>query len=1103
MRPSMRSLPYVIVASLCLLPLPGLAQARGTIVGTVADQTGAVVVQAKVIATQVETGVIQSAVTSSSGVFALPNLAVGTYNVRVEATGFAPDTVTGITLDVSQERNLDFKLALAGQAETVGVTADAPLINTTNATLAGLVTERQVDSLPLNGRSIQNLVMLQPGMAQDVGQMGWLAPQWISNGNRGETEVATLDGADATDAEMGTVQFWNFNLDAIAEFKVQQGNYSAEYGQGGGSITQIVSKAGTNQFHGSAFEFIRNSALDTHNYFSTIVPPFQRNEFGATIGGPILKGKTFFFGEYAGFRQLLGEPTVISVPTAAERTGLVSIGSNQYQVPLNSIASSILGKYPLPNQPNGTYGPNTLNFNFKQPLNVNQYSVRIDHHISEHDYLFGRASYINNEQKETDPTAAIENPSFSATNFNNPRNFAISETHTFTNALINTFLFAVNRQVEGSVPPSQAFTQTTFSDGSLANWGPDTFITKYVETYYNTSNKVSWSKGKHLFNFGFEYRYGQDDGFGVAGIGPNGQYLFGPGTSLPEAIPSTTGGAAIPAGSASPNGLVSMMEGAAVTYGRTVGIPGFGPAGGGGTHWGLRLFHLAAYAQDDYKITPKLTLNLGLRYEFGSVPYEIENRLGGVVEQGALAGSFVLSPQPLYPSQKVNFAPRLGFAYAPTDRTVVRGGFATFTNIIPTVYPDQAAVDFPIASLSYLTNPTYSLTPLPVSLPALQSTAGVVMPPGGNTKNIPANTPVNLSPIAALIGPVAGYWGSNLLKNGYTVTGNLTVEQRLPKDMALQMSYVTSNAYNLYNAAYPNAYNGAESIYTPYTNVTPGLGEFQLSKNQGISHYNGLQVQARKISPLHGLQYQANYTWAKTLTDSDSVFSGSGTSGGVSLNNPTCIQCEYARASFSVAQRFAANFSYSVPFAWGIVPKPISSGWQVLGIYNAQSGFPFSVVGPVGTLQYGYDSLNGVGARPFSLKPATRAPGGKPQYFSNDVLSNTSDYFSSPQILSPTLGGNVQTAPGNLPRNSFTGPSWWNFDLSLLKDTHLTERITAQFRAEAFNFFNHPTFTSLNGASVNGGPATSNGTLGNGSFGVSIATQTPERQIQFGLRLLF
>lgn len=1080
-----------VVLTFFFFPIQLLAQARGTIVGTVTDQSGAVVAQAKVTATQQGTQIVQTAVTSEAGVFALPNLAVGTYDLRVEAAGFAPNVVTGITLDVSQERNLEFKLALAGQAVTAIVTTDAPLINTTNATLAGLVTEQQVVSLPLNGRSIQNLVMLQPGMAPDVGQMGWLAPQWISNGNRGETEVATLDGADATDAEMGTVQFWNFNLDAIAEFKVQQGNYSAEYGQGGGSITQIVTKAGTNQFHGSVFEFIRNSALDTHNYFSRIVPPFQRNEFGGTIGGPILRDRTFFFGQYAGFRQRLGEPTVISVPTAAERNGIITLNNNQYQVPLNPTAAAILGKYPLPNQPNGTYGANTLNFNFKEPLNVDQFSVRIDHHISDKDYIFGRASYINNKQEETDPVAAIEDPSFSSANFNEPRNYAISETHTFSPALINTFLFAVNRQIEGSVPPSQAYTQSIFTDGSLANWGPDTFITKYVETYYNTSNKVSWSLGKHLFSFGFEYRYGQDNGIGVAGIGPNGQYSFSPGTTLPEAIPSTTGGAPIPAGSASPSGLVSMMEGVAVTYGRTVGVPGFGPVGGGETHWGLRLFHLAAYIQDDYKITPRLTANLGLRYEFGSVPYEIENRLGGITEVGPLAGHFVLSPQPLYPSQKVNFAPRLGAAYSISNQTVIRGGVAVFTNIIPTVYPDQAAVDFPIAGLSYLTNPVYSLTPQPVSLPALESTSGVIMPPGGNTKNIPANTPVNLAPIAALIGPVSGFWGSNQLKNGFTATGNLTIEQKLPEDMALQVSYVTSNAYDLYNAAYPNAYTGAESTYTPYTNVTPGLGEFQLSKNQGISHYNGLQIQARKISPLHGLQYQANYTWASVLTDSDSVFSGSGVSGGISLNNPTCIRCEYARASFGVKQRFSANFSYDIPGRWGFVPSVISSGWQVLGIYSAQTGFPFTVATSVGTAQYGFDSLNGVGTRPFLLKSATRAPGGTPQYFSNDVINNYSEYFGSPQVFNANLNANVQTAPGDLPRNIYTGPSWWNADASLLKDTALFEGLKMQFRAEFFNVFNHPTF------------ATPTSVIGNGSFGQSTATQTPERQIQFGLRLMF
>src|SRR6202161_1060020 len=371
-----------------LVPAPLWSQAVGTIVGTVTDSTGAVIPQAKVTPIRDATQVAQSTVTGSAGTFAIPHLDVGTYTVKVDAGGFSSQTIAGITLDVSQTRNLDFNLSPAGVVQTVGVTAAPPLINTTNGSLAGLISQQQVEDLPLNGRSIQNLVMLQPGMAQDQGSMGWLAPQWISNGNRGETEVATLDGSDATDAEMGTVQFWNFNLDAIAEFKVQQANYSAEYGQGGGTITQMVSKSGTNRFHGSAFEYIRNSYFDAANYFSSrAVSPLQRNEFGATIGGPIIRDRTFFFGEYAGFRQLTGTPTPMLVPTRSERTGVGTVGSYQYQVPLNSVSQQVLSGYPKPNQPNGIYGANTFNIILKEPTTDNQYSVRIDHKISEKDSI--------------------------------------------------------------------------------------------------------------------------------------------------------------------------------------------------------------------------------------------------------------------------------------------------------------------------------------------------------------------------------------------------------------------------------------------------------------------------------------------------------------------------------------------------------------------------------------------------------------------------------------------------------------------------------------------------------------------------------------------
>jgi hypothetical protein len=380
---------------------------------------------------------------------------------------------------------------------------------------------------------------------------------------------------------------------------------------------------------------------------------------------------------------------------------------------------------------------------------------------------------------------------------------------------------------------------------------------------------------------------------------------------------------------------------------------------------------------------------------------------------------------------------------------------------------------------------------LAVTLPTLTSTNGTPMPPNGNTRLIPGNTPVNLAPIAALVGDISGYWPSNKLKNGYTLTGNFTIEQQLPGDVALQATFITNTALDLYSPEYPNAYTGAESQYTPFTNITPGLGEFQLEGNTAISHYNAFQTQLRKISPKHGLQYQASYTWSQILTDADALFSASGQSGAQSQNNPTCLRCEYARASYNVTQRFVANFSYAIPDRWGKVPNKISRGWAVLGIFSAQSGFPFNVTSSYGTLQYGLDTLNGLGARPFFIKKAGYNPTHGPQVFSSDVINNPGNYFSVPTVTDPITQNTVQTAPGNLGRNTFTGPGWWNLDSSITKDTKLTSKVQLQLRAEFFNLFNHATFAS---------PAS---TLGNPGFGMSSSTASPERQIQFGGRFIF
>lgn len=297
---------------------------------------------------------------------------------------------------------------------------------------------------------------------------------------------------------------------------------------------------------------------------------------------------------------------------------------------------------------------------------------------------------------------------------------------------------------------------------------------------------------------------------------------------------------------------------------------------------------------------------------------------------------------------------------------------------------------------------------------------------------------------------------------------------------------------------YPNAFNGAEPQYTPYSNITPGLGELQVFYNGGHSTYNGLQLQARKISATHGLQFQANYTWAKDMTDADAVWSSGWVNGGISQNNPECIKCERAPSSYSVAQRFVANFEYDIPMnSWAgfsRLPTRLTQGWMILGIFTAQTGLPFTVAGPYGTLEYGYDSFNGFGARPFLLQNPTRAPGGGPQFFSNAVIANdgTGDgFFGLPTVISPVNGQAVLPSPGNLGRNTFTGPGWSNFDCSLVKDTKIAESMQLQFRAEFFNLPNHATF------------GTPGEIIGSSSFGISTNTATTERQMQFGLRLTF
>ena len=1132
-----------LLAFVFLLPRSAVAQAVGAIVGTVTDPSGAVMPGATVTATNEATQVSQATVTGSAGTYTIPHLLVGTYTVSADAKGFQKGSTSGITLDVSQQREVNFKVAVLGVAETVKVDTTPPLLNTTDATVAGLVSQEQVQNLPLNGRSIEGLVFMQPGVVADTGGMGWMTGQgaggqWIANGNRGETMIGTLDNADVSDAEMGTTQFQNFNLDAIAEFKVLQNNYSAEYGQGGGTITQVVSKSGSNQFHGSAFEFLRNSAFDTRNYFSTstpgfpAVPPFKRNEFGATFGGPIRKEKTFFFVEYAGLRQRLGEPNVVQVPTADERNGIVPYnysGDNTvhtFQVPVNSVASGIINKYPLPNHATGpNSGPNAFYYEFSQPTNDDQWSARVDQHFAK-DTLFVRASYQNNIAKDTDSWGAeLEGGNFSASNVGQARNYVISDTHIFSPTLLNDFTFTLNRGIEGvpEVPGETTTTNTGFGDGTLQGWGPDTFYTKYVVTVFDYKDDVTWTKGRHSFKLGGQFRREWDNGTGVTSTGQSGAYNFESNTPLAAAITSNDGSnITLPVGyvsAADPTpSLFAMLEAntaAPSHYSRATAVPGYGPAGGGNNWWYLRRWTSALYAQDNITVSRRLTVNLGLRYEYASVPWELKNRFARPADSGPLFGDFIVNTQPLWQPDyfKGDFAPRFGMALNLGGNTVLRGGFALFTNMIPTVYPDQALVNFPIASLNTISGGPYTLTAQPVSLPFLTNLAGTTQ--YTNSKTVPANTPVQIEPYAAILGPLNGDYPSSTLTNGYTISGNVTLEHQFPGGIAGQAAYILNNGVDLYNSNYPNALSGALAQFAPFDRITPGIGELEMITNNAHSTYNALQLQARKISPTHGLMFQANYTWAKDLTDADAVWSSGGSSGGIVPNNPQCVSCERGLSSYSIGQRFVGNFEYDLPFAhFASVPRRLTQGWKAMGIFSAQSGNPFTVV-DFQTTEYGFDVVEGItGARPNLLQKPTYArkqlPGGAYQFFSDALIGLTpgvpigqqsnipwgsgTGFFgippTAPGCLLVTPNCSLVT-PGDLGRNTFIGPAWWNFDASLIKDTHITERTALQFRAEFFNIMNHTTF------------GTPNGGLGSPNFGLSTYTATTERQIQFGLRLTF
>ena len=1093
------------------------AQAVGEILGQVKDQSGAVIPKANITAVEERTGVSHSTISTGAGNYSLTNLPIGTYTVSATASGFKTATIKAIALDLNQQRDVDFTLVVGGTTQEVNVIAAPPLINTTNATLGGVVTGQQVSTLPLNGRDITQLITLEPGTALDPNGAGihnFATGKWTSsNGQRGTSVDSYLDGVDTTDPHFGGAAMTAFNLDAIAEFRVQQNNYSAEYGRGGGMIVQVASKTGTNQFHGSLFEFVRNSDMDSRSFFAGQVPPLQRNEFGGTIGGPIKKDKTFFFFDAAALRQLSGEPNFYKFPSVANRQGIIDITVNgqpdQLIVPLNSNAQTLLGEYPTPNDPSGPYGDQTYYDAIKVALDTSQYSGRIDHRFSDKDSIFGRFSYMNQREPIIDRELAIFNQSWGGHFAWNPRNAVVTETHVFSPTLINALQLAWTRQNQQRLTaPAVAVTSVATNDGSLANYGPNAGGWSAVPDTAILNDSIHWVKGRNTMSAGIEWRDTHSPETGSSMAANDGNYTFGRGTPIPVAIPSASGLNDLAVGSPSPSGLASIMLGIPLAYDRTLAFPGFGPQGG--AVYQMRQWNINGYFQDDIALTPKLTLNIGFRYEYNSVPTEEHHKNVAIVDDPHLEGgsvyqAMVINPEPLYHPDHNGWGPRFGVAYRLHDKTVLRGGFGIFTFIPPIGASDQGPATFPYASFGTINNPVFQLTPFPIlNVPYLTDLKGNIMPPNGNNDAVPANTPLDLTPAVAYFGdsPIQTNLVSMDHVNGYGLNANITLERQLPGDMALSIAYVASNGIKIPNSEYPNGYADALPQYTPFTDAYPGIGEFALEDSHSHSTYNSLQAVLRKTSAKYGLTFQFSYAYSNELDNGDSVYNGNGPNGAESAmvqQNPFCWRCEKGPGSISFPQNFVADFIYTIPFdslhVLSGLPRRLTQGWQIAGIPRVLSGSPFTVTSPYPIAAFGTDTYYGsVPTRPDMVGRATLNSksnyAGTLSFFTPSVAQDGANLGQ--QIFSTPGGSDTgfQTGPGNLGRNTFRTPLTKNLDLSIFKDTRITESKMVQFRAEFFNIFNLHYFNSVDEV------------LGDSGFGLFTGT-TPGRILQFGLRFVF
>ena len=1023
--------PFLGVCSLILFTvLTAYSQGTtATISGVVRDQTGAVLPGVSIQVTNKDTGVARTTLTDEAGRYRVPALDAGTYNVQGSLQGFKTTIKEGVVLTLGSEVVVDLTTQVGQLSENIAVTAaDVPLVQTTSAELSGLVGDKEIRDLPLNGRSYDALAFLQPGVSNYTSASTGTT-SIVANGAGAKMSVAgtptdfssfLMDGTDIHDHAgftPGSVAGNNLGVDAILEFRVFTQNYSAEYGRTAGGIVSAVTRSGTNAYHGSVFEFLRNNALDARQFFDQGgTKPFKRNQFGGALGGPIKKDKTFFFANYEGLRQNQTLTNSRTVATQLARQGILPKGN----VTVSTLIQPYLALVPLPN--GRDFGDGTGEFLWVAPTNTNEDygSIRVDHQLTQNQSLFGRMNidYATQTSPNTLPpfyTGLISHNVFNTLE----HKFIISP------RVLNVARIAWNRTNpdltdQASIPNESALrfiptrtwnmTSTTgsFSDIGHLNSAPQNF----QQNIYQFSDDLDVNRGAHSMKMGVNVERIQNNNETQTS---QASYQFTDITSLLTAKPTRFVGLTLDSG--------------------TTAL--------------FRQSFLGYYFQDDWKVNKALTLNLGMRHEFITIPSEKYNHQANIlnVVTGTAVGPTVLSRNP----SLHNFSPRFGFAWAPLGdrRPVIRGGAGIYYNEI------MGRMYYQFARSGFLKTAQINNAAFP---------------------NPPIAT-VSAGNISYMV------WGPNP-STPTVYQYNLTVEQQLPSNTVITLSYVGSQGRNWIRDRSPNTRpiiggTNHDPVYPlSGARINPAFGNIRQLVTDTNASYNGLQLQVTRRQSAH-LVFQTSYTYSTAISASTAWGAALTSNTSDIAVNPLDSRYERGLSAFHLRHILAVNGTYRFP-GDGLtgIAGILGRGWETSSILTVHSGPPFSA-------GLGFNQSNDQNT------DTPERPSLRPGASNNPIIGNVNKWYDPTAFILPRAG-----TYGNLGRDTLVGPNLINVNMSLVKTFHPTEGQTVAFRSEFFNLFNRANFGIPNRFPLN-----PDGTY-SGSAG-AITTVAAGRQIQFGLRYSF